>query len=1055
MTKKVFPVIRTEKGLGNQKSSFIINHDGREVRVPLFNFQKENPNIRQIRCNIENGRVTQELQTITEVFYNDPNKAYLFKIKQKWDSLKYYELEDLRFYEDGYRLILPFSDSNKELKKGQYIKCKIKEIHNEKPHFTLIDADPSCIEFLNLDLVFNISENREFDQWIHSILKEDFMLGTNKLLKEEDGRWICLFAEKMKPIIYTLLLSDTVNKENILATLCQGWIITIEHSSFISNMSKKEYSIYNKDLTSSIEICEDFLDALSSLQRNESISDIVASLNPQYFQYRIERKLRFMACAFAMNKEKLKEEMPSLLMLLKAMGEDKCCADDIYLSLATILRMYTNLIIRNTINVLSIPSSETINIKSGILSLCYLVRMMTKQDDKKSCVYISKIFLLISLYMAGEKEKQILLKNAYYSLFSNHNPISRYKWEELENVVKSQLYLFCQDISTDLNSEIIYNHDCATATFSEKSIVLSPRYYDGNYALFNLRKGLSVKISSEKNLSNFNENFLEVQNAWRDAMATVFTPVTIKIEKNTNYLQDGDIVEIYITDIMDDYTAKCKVAGYDIEGAIPLKKLLFYEKPNLRITDFQNADGNPLLFQAEYHIENDNITFDGDKYKYIFLREAVQVDDEFLCMILSKNKKGLYVCVTFNGFFILVDSKGEELELYKFITAIVVRVLINGTIQADFEEYSNDSFDNREAYSEYLKSLNQHEFEDEYTLKDWEEGQEDRSQLSSRHVASKEQILSIIDIITRLSTLETDLKTRYGNLYICQILTRLIGDSDSEEYYRIRLKYTQLLYSFSLNNKLTESELSEFQSISTQWKDTIEIEERKNVLFILSRLEKWWKRNEPDNCLIKKLTADCSVLEKELSKLVLSSCLLSRFENSILQERILDEIGNLLNIKIIKHKVIHIGEESQKQEFKTSIVFPPNNRGNEDIEQQSDNIIRSILSMMNAKGGVLYIGVNDDGNVVGIHNDLAYFSENMLCGESKAKDNFLNHFSCLLTDRLGAINAAKFNYYFKEFEDYTIFQVDIPVIHDSNISTIRVGNTVQKINTDSMSFRKE
>ena len=169
----------------------------------------------------------------------------------------------------------------------------------------------------------------------------------------------------------------------------------------------------------------------------------------------------------------------------------------------------------------------------------------------------------------------------------------------------------------------------------------------------------------------------------------------------------------------------------------------------------------------------------------------------------------------------------------------------------------------------------------------------------------------------------------------------------------------------------------------------------------------------------------------------------------------MDEIGNLLNIKIIKHKVIHIGEESQKQEFKTSIVFPPNNRGNEDIEQQSDNIIRSILSMMNAKGGVLYIGVNDDGNVVGIHNDLAYFSENMLCGESKAKDNFLNHFSCLLTDRLGAINAAKFNYYFKEFEDYTIFQVDIPVIHDSNISTIRVGNTVQKINTDSMSFRKE
>lgn len=89
--------------------------------------------------------------------------------------------------------------------------------------------------------------------------------------------------------------------------------------------------------------------------------------------------------------------------------------------------------------------------------------------------------------------------------------------------------------------------------------------------------------------------------------------------------------------------------------------------------------------------------------------------------------------------------------------------------------------------------------------------------------------------------------------------------------------------------------------------------------------------------------------------------------------------------------------------------------------------------------------MNDDGNVVGIHNDLAYFSENLLYEEAKAKDNLLNHFSYLLTDRLGTINAAKFNYYFKDIEYHTIFQVEIPIIHNSNINFIRVGNTIQKI----------
>ena len=148
MTKKTFSVIRIEKGLGKQRSAFIIDYEGREAKVTMFNFQKENSDVRQIHCNIENGRITQDLQTITDTFYNDSDKTYLFKVKQKWDNLKYYELEDLRFSEEVYRLKLPFSDSNEKLEKGQYIECKIKEFHSEKPYFILTDADPSLMDFL-------------------------------------------------------------------------------------------------------------------------------------------------------------------------------------------------------------------------------------------------------------------------------------------------------------------------------------------------------------------------------------------------------------------------------------------------------------------------------------------------------------------------------------------------------------------------------------------------------------------------------------------------------------------------------------------------------------------------------------------------------------------------------------------------------------------------------------------------------------------------------------------------------------------------------------------
>lgn len=108
MIKKTFSVIRIEKGLGKQRSAFIIDYEGREAKVVMFNFQKENSDVQQIHCNIENGRITQDLQTITDTFYNDSDKTYLFKVKQKRDNLKYYELEDLRFSEEVYRLKLPF-----------------------------------------------------------------------------------------------------------------------------------------------------------------------------------------------------------------------------------------------------------------------------------------------------------------------------------------------------------------------------------------------------------------------------------------------------------------------------------------------------------------------------------------------------------------------------------------------------------------------------------------------------------------------------------------------------------------------------------------------------------------------------------------------------------------------------------------------------------------------------------------------------------------------------------------------------------------------------------
>ena len=102
--------------------------------------------------------------------------------------------------------------------------------------------------------------------------------------------------------------------------------------------------------------------------------------------------------------------------------------------------------------------------------------------------------------------------------------------------------------------------------------------------------------------------------------------------------------------------------------------------------------------------------------------------------------------------------------------------------------------------------------------------------------------------------------------------------------------------------------------------------------------------------------------------------------------------------------------------------------------------------MMNAKGGILYVGVNDDGNVVGLYDDLHYFTDSVAYNETKAKDKFEGYFSYILTKNIGAENASKFKYGFENREGYIVFKVEIPALHIDGNNLYRVGNTVQEEN---------
>ncbi|MCC5921789.1 MAG: ATP-binding protein [Cyclobacteriaceae bacterium] len=79
-------------------------------------------------------------------------------------------------------------------------------------------------------------------------------------------------------------------------------------------------------------------------------------------------------------------------------------------------------------------------------------------------------------------------------------------------------------------------------------------------------------------------------------------------------------------------------------------------------------------------------------------------------------------------------------------------------------------------------------------------------------------------------------------------------------------------------------------------------------------------------------------------------------------------------IKVDQHQEFNLGEENEYKEFKTTIVFPAGKNNVADIDEQMKVICREIAGFLNQDGGILYIGVNDVGNVIGIEQDFPYLN---------------------------------------------------------------------------------
>ena len=107
--------------------------------------------------------------------------------------------------------------------------------------------------------------------------------------------------------------------------------------------------------------------------------------------------------------------------------------------------------------------------------------------------------------------------------------------------------------------------------------------------------------------------------------------------------------------------------------------------------------------------------------------------------------------------------------------------------------------------------------------------------------------------------------------------------------------------------------------------------------------------------------------------------------------------------------------EGQTLEFKSSMRHDISTNGiNKALEQV---VVKSVAGMMNADGGILLIGVADDGEIVGVEKDVR------MLPKRQDTDGYENHLTTLLENGLGAAAATKIGVRFDRLGQSTVCRI--------------------------------
>ena len=288
--------------------------------------------------------------------------------------------------------------------------------------------------------------------------------------------------------------------------------------------------------------------------------------------------------------------------------------------------------------------------------------------------------------------------------------------------------------------------------------------------------------------------------------------------------------------------------------------------------------------------------------------------------------------------------------------------LIRGYIRKDLSDELNETFDDKSARHDCIRT-----FAESTEPPIYQKPEEDTAELSP---VLLRLLLRLMFEYQRLLLKPSD---RFRFLANANVMAEMVDDDLSASYISFARTYLRAVIQFVNGEDINAIKLEPEEEYSGA----------KSTLIRLSVIELLKEYGRKENS--EKLAQAISDFEESLPQLARLARLIQTANS--MQDTLSGSALNVIRREIIRtlsietendadleaDKGIYLGVESGTLEFKTSIVYPPDNNMQPDEYTQNMNVMKGICAFLNSTtGGTLYMGVNDQGYVVGLDNDMQH-----------------------------------------------------------------------------------